>query len=453
MRYLIWISRTLVGSLFIVSGLIKANDAVGFMYKLEEYFEPGALNLTAFTDFALEIGIFVCIGEILLGVAMLLGALPMLTASLTAVIMAFFTWLTWYTSTCDPYGFKMIEDATGALVEIPNQCVLACGCFGNAIPLTPYESFMKDVVLSILSIPMLIGAFTKRIELNDKRTGMILLSASLVLIYLFGEIMVDWLFPVLFAAMSFAVAEGIKIRYSGPGKEWVMALGVLLVASGFQYWTLTHLPSRDYRPYAVGNSIPENMKSATELGLEPPKFATEYTFRNMQTGQDTVVLSSDWLRIYKEDWFKTTYEKVSFDGPEVKVSEGYEPPIMDFQVIDADGNDLTQEMLSQPGYLLLHISKDLEASAGKSQAELNALSKSADEAGWTMIGLTNATAEGGREYKKMHAVPYPFYTCDQTELKIVVRSNPGLVLLKEGVVLQKWAWRDFPTSIEDFEAR
>ena len=74
MRWIIYSARTLVGSLFIVSGLIKANDALGFMYKLEEYFEPGALNLESWTEFALPIAVFVCIAEILLGVAILLGA-------------------------------------------------------------------------------------------------------------------------------------------------------------------------------------------------------------------------------------------------------------------------------------------------------------------------------------------------------------------------------------------
>ena len=175
---IIKICRLLVGSLFIVSGLIKANDALGFMYKLEEYFEPGALNLPSLTEWALPLAVFICVGEILLGVAMVIGALPRLTATLTGVIMAFFTWLTWYTANCDPFGTKMITDALGALVEIDNQCVLACGCFGNAIPLTPYESFIKDVVLSILTVPILVGAFTDRIGLNDKRTGMFMISGA-----------------------------------------------------------------------------------------------------------------------------------------------------------------------------------------------------------------------------------------------------------------------------------
>jgi peroxiredoxin len=95
----------------------------------------------------------------------------------------------------------------------------------------------------------------------------------------------------------------------------------------------------------------------------------------------------------------------------------------------------------------------LEATAGKAQESLNALAHSAAAAGWEMIGLTNATAEQGRAFREKHGVPYDMYTCDQTELKIVVRSNPGLVLIQNGVVLDKWAWRDFPTSVEDIEAR
>lgn len=442
---IIKICRLSVGSLFIVSGLIKANDALGFMYKLEEYFEPGALNLPGLTEWALPLAVFICVGEILLGVAMVIGALPRLTATLTGVIMAFFTWLTWYTANCDPFGTKMITDALGAVVEIDNQCVLACGCFGNAIPLTPYESFIKDVVLSVLTVPILLGAFTDRIGLNDKRTGMFMISGSLVLIYLFGELMLDWNFPVLFAAISYAVAEGLKTRISSEHKEWIMAAGVTVVCVAFQAHTLNHLPLKDYRAYAVGESIIENRKSAEELGLQGPFFATEYTFRNVNTGGDTVVLSSDWLKIYNEPWFKSTYETVSFDGKEVKVSDGYEPRILDFQIIDHLGDDRADEFLNYDGNVLLYVSKDLENANTQNQAEMNALANAAGEAGWLNVGLTNAPWKENRVFQEAHGVTYGMFTCDQTELKIVVRSNPGIVWLKDGVVQQKWAWRDVPS--------
>ena len=436
--------RLVVGSLFIVSGLIKANDALGFMYKLEEYFEPGALNFPGLTDVALPLSVFICVGEILLGVALVLGALPKLTSALTALIMAFFTWLTWYTANCDPFGTKMIVDEVAGLIELTNQCVLACGCFGNAIPLTPYESFIKDIVLSVLTVPVVIGAFTGMTKLNDRREGLVMIAGSLILIYGFGEIMLQWNFPVLFAALCYAAAEGLKKRLDGPAKEYVMAGAVTLVCLVFQVITLNHLPMKDYRPYAVGESILENRKSADELGLEAPVYATQYSFRNVNTGVDTVVLSSDWLRIYNESWFKDNYETVSFDGPEVKVTDGYEPRIMDFQIVDADGNDLTEDFLNHQGNIMFYVSKDLDNASTDNQRAMNEFAVQAQKAGWQNVGLTNAPPEQNAAFKLENDVSYPMYTCDQTELKIVVRSNPGMVWVKDGVVQEKWSWRDAP---------
>ena len=174
------LSRTVVGALFVVSGLIKSNDALGFMYKLEEYFEPGALNLEYLTPYALEIAVFVCVGEILLGVALLVGALPKLTSVLTTAMMLFFTWLTWYTATCDPYGVKEIVGPDGLLVEISNQCVLECGCFGNAVPLTPIQSFYKDVILLLFVLPIFISAFRNKISLNNTRDSFVIYTLSLI---------------------------------------------------------------------------------------------------------------------------------------------------------------------------------------------------------------------------------------------------------------------------------
>ena len=422
---IIKICRLLVGSLFIVSGLIKANDALGFMYKLEEYFEPGALNLPGLTEWALPLAVFICVGEVLLGVAMVIGALPRLTATLTGVIMAFFTWLTWYTANCDPFGTKMITDALGTLVEIDNQCVLACGCFGNAIPLTPYESFIKDVVLSILTVPILVGAFTDRIGLNDKRTGMFMISGSLVLIYLFGELMLDWNFPVLFAAISYAVAEGLKTRISSEHKEWIMAAGVTVVCVAFQVHTLNHLPLKDYRAYAVGEHHREP-KVSRGIGAAGACFCHRVHVPQCQYGRDTVVLSSDWLKIYNEPWFKSTYETVSFDGKEIKVSDGYEPRILDFQIIDHLGDDRADEFLNYDGNVLLYVSKDLENANTQNQAEMNALANAAGEAGWMNVGLTNAPWEENRAFQEAHGVTYGMFTCDQTELKMLCAPIPAL---------------------------
>lgn len=448
MHYVVLIARILVGTLFVVSGLIKANDALGFMYKLEEYFEPGALNLVAWTPYALQLAVFVCVSEILLGVALLTGAWPRLTAGLTAVLMAFFTWLTWYTSTCDPYGMKTVIDAAGAAVTIPNQCVLSCGCFGNAIPLTPWESFIKDVILSVLTVPVLVGAFAGRTQLNSGRDAWIAVTSSLVLLWVFCEALLHWNFPVLFLAGCWAVAEGVRRRVHGKGQVPAMALGTLVLTGAFQAWTLAYEPVRDYRPYAMGENLIENRKSAEELGLEPPQFAVEYTFRNVTTGADTVVLSTDWLAMYKEPSFAATYEVVSYEGPQKKIRDGYEPPILDLQMLDANGNDVVDSILHLPGFVWLHVSRDLTASSGRGVSELQALAAEAAARGWHFFALTSAPAEEVAAFQEANGLSYPFLGCDQTELKIIARSNPAVLVVQDGVVLGKWPWRDLPDVAE-----
>ena len=444
-------SRMFVGALFVVSGLIKSNDALGFMYKLEEYFEPGALNLEFLTPYALQIAIFVCVAEVLLGIALLVGALPKLTTVLTVVMMVFFTWLTWYTATCDPFGMKMITDADGTVMEIANQCVLECGCFGNAIPLTAYQSFLKDLFLLILIIPIAIAAFRNKIQLNDRNTSVILYTGALVLTFLFGYMMLDWIFPVLYLTFLLLAASMVRRRVNHPKVEWIMAAAAVLVAGLVQMKTITDLPLKDYRPYAIGESITQNRLSADEIGLDAPVYATEYTFKNISTGLDSIILSSDYLKVYNDDSFVSTYEIVSYEGAEVKISDGYEPRIMDLIMENAAGDDLTDDVLSNKGYTFFYISKDLDAVAdagAPGQEEFNALAEAAQKEGITFYGLTNSGAEFNSTFAAEYSAPYEFLTCDQIELKIVIRSNPGLVLIKEGVVVGKWSWRDIPTFSE-----
>ncbi len=446
------LSRTAVGALFVVSGLIKSNDALGFMYKLEEYFEPGALNLEYLTPYALEIAVFVCVGEILLGVALLVGALPKLTSVLTTAMMLFFTWLTWYTATCDPYGVKEIVGPDGLLFEISNQCVLECGCFGNAIPLTPIQSFYKDVILMLFVLPILISAFRNKISLNNTRDSLVIYTGALVMTFLFGYLMLDWNFPTLYLIFLLFAVEAIRKRVRSKHVEWIMAGAALVVISFVQYRTLAHLPMKDYRPYAVDESIVDNRKSAVELGLEGPVVAIEYTFKNLATGENKVILSTDYLadRLWEDEAFNAEYEVVTYDGAEVVIKEGYEPRILDFQMIDEMGEDLTDSLLAYGGYTFLHISKDLVTANNSNQTAFNELAKSAQADGHNFFALTNALYDENESYRHNYQVPYDFLTCDQIELKIIVRSNPGLVLLKNGIVIEKWAWRDVP-NYEDLK--
>ena len=160
MRYLVYLSRILVGSLFIVSGLIKANDPLGFSYKLEEYFAESALNWPMLEPYALVLASLVCFGEIILGFALLFGGKMKLSTITLTLLCLFFLWLTFYTANCDPNAtYTVIEN--GESIERPVTCVTDCGCFGDAMrgsigrSLTPWESFTKDLLALIFLVPSL----------------------------------------------------------------------------------------------------------------------------------------------------------------------------------------------------------------------------------------------------------------------------------------------------------
>jgi hypothetical protein len=365
--------------------------------------------------------------------------------SLTVLMMIFFTFLTYHTKECDPTGTKMIMDEAGQQVGIANQCVLECGCFGNAIPLKAHESFLKDVILLILCLPILIWSFLGKVTINTTKEDIIIYLASIVSITLFCMTLLDWMFPVIFTVLCLLVATAIKRRIVAVWKDWVIAGAVLIICSVFQYYTLNHLPLKDYRPYAIGESISENMKTAEEIGETPPVYATEYLIKNIKTGADSTMLSSDWLRAYDTEWFKTTYEVTSYAGKEILISEGYSPRILDLEIVTYEGYDMTYDILEDPGYVFLHISNTLSATHACAQAPMNALANEALKSGHRFYAITNALYDEAETYRHEHHTPYDFLNCDQTELKIIVRSNPGLVLIKNGVVINKWAWKDIPT--------
>jgi len=297
-------------------------------------------------------------------------------------------------------------------------------------------------------LPILIAAFRNKITLNDSTTSIIIYTGALVLTFLFGFLMLDWNFPTLYLVLLLFTAGIVRKRVTHPALEWIMAAAVVVVIVIVQITALNHLPLKDYRPYAVGESILENRMFADELGLVAPVYATEYLFKNIHTGEESIVLSSDYLILWNDSTFTSTYELVTYDGAEVVLSEGYVPRILDFQMINKSGDDLTDTVLADTGYTFLHISKDLDVTNGEGQSQMNALAAAAKSQGFSFYGLTNVGYDLNENFRNEFQAPYEFLTCDQTELKIVIRSNPGLVLIKDGVVVEKWAWRDIP-AFED----
>jgi uncharacterized membrane protein YphA (DoxX/SURF4 family) len=375
MNIITWISRVFVGILFIFSGLIKLNDPLGFSYKLEDYFAPDVLNLTFLEPLALPIALFVVILEVLLGVALLIGYRARLAVWLLLGMIVFFTFLTFYSA-----YFEKVTD---------------CGCFGDAIPLTPWQSFWKDIILLIFILILTAGQRHIKPILNHPRINNGIMAASLV------------------------------------------------ACSYFGYHVLNHLPIKDFRPYAVGKNLIEGMKSAEELGKEGPEYQTIFTMRNKNTGEEVaisnVVYSDDkwWER---PDW-ETVPEKTKF----VKVKDGYEPPIHDF-VIAYEGEDITWEILQKP-VIFLVISKNLPSASVNGFEKITKFALDAQKNGYEILGLSATSGPAMEEFRHMVQAPYTFAEMDETTLKTIIRANPGILLLKEAQVIAKWHHNDLP----DFE--
>ena len=285
MRYFLYFCRSLVGSLFIVSGLIKANDPIGFSFKLEEYFAEAALNLTFLEPFALALSILACTAEVVLGFAVLVGGRMKLASVSLLVLTLFFGWLTAYTATCDPQGtYTMMENGIEVTKDV--HCVTDCGCFGDAMKgsigrsLTPWESFFKDLILFMFVLPIAIAAFRgKGIAWNNDRDDKVLLISGLVLVAFFCWVF-TWSGPLTFTLAGLAGYLLLKRLITGPKVEWIVAGYVAALTLGFIWWCVEHNPVRDYRPYAVGRDLLEQKSMG-----RPPKTDVFLTYKNSNTGE------------------------------------------------------------------------------------------------------------------------------------------------------------------------
>lgn len=376
MRQLTWICRALVGLLFIFSGLIKANDPMGFGFKLEEYFV--VFNTEWLSPLSVVLSILICALEIVLGVAVLLGARIRQTAWGLLLLILFFTWLTFYSA-----WFNKVTD---------------CGCFGDAIKLTPWQSFGKDVVL----LAMILWIFFSRKRIRPAG----------------GE-----------------RAAGIAV------------LAAAVLSLGFGIYTSSYLPVVDFLPYKVGNHLPSLMKMPP--GAEPDVYKIVYTLKNKETGELREMDDKEYLA--SKIWEDPQWEYVEASAP-ILVKKGYTPPIHDLRISDANGMEFTEELLNNPFYNLVIVMYDLKKTHRAAQEELNALVSKAQEYNIRTAGLTAASSRAVDQFIAETGALYEVFYCDATPLKSMVRSNPGLLLLKDGTVIGKWPFRDLP-SPEELEKR
>ncbi|MEZ7837712.1 MAG: DoxX family protein [Flavobacteriales bacterium] len=411
MQKLTTIARTLVGFLFIVSGLIKANDAVGFSFKLHDYFAADVLDLPFMLDYTLPLAVFICISEILLGLAVLVGAKMRLTAFSLLAMILFFDGLTFYSA-----YFNKVTD---------------CGCFGDAIKLTPWESFTKDVVLSILIF--IIVAFHSKVKYQTKKENLKVLPAALILIGLFSYFVLDWMFPVYFTIVLFLLVGLVNKILVKEIREWALATLTLITCIAFSYHTYSHLPIRDYRPYAIGKNI------ANDMVLPDDAIADVY--------EDVWMYEVDGVvNEYSTEDKPWEIEGATFvDRETILLVEGDHPPIHDFSIESDELGDITDSILSAKNAVLF-VMYDLTKSDSKGLQKVQSLMNSLGEENVSLIAMSATTESQMLKVMEQAEVSFPFYFTDETTLKTIIRSNPSMLWLQEGTIVGKWHHNDFPSS-------
>ena len=359
MKFLVNFSRLFVGLLFIFSGLIKINDPVGFSFKLEEYFGPTVFNIDFLLPYVLPLAIFIVVVEVLLGVFLLIGLKKEFTIYSLLAMIVFFTFLTWYSA-----YFNKVTD---------------CGCFGDAIKLTPWESFTKDIILLVFIIILIIGLkYIKPLFTN-------------------------------------------KLLYTIPVISLVIC--ILIVNQ-----VLSHLPLIDFRPYKIGNNITENM--ITPEDSKKAIFRYDWLF-NID-GEKKIISTSGNFPSVEGDFISVDTELLE---------EGYEPPIHDFSM-ELDDIDYTDDLMQEEN-LLIFVFYNISKMESDAMDDLKESLSIAMDNNYKIIGLTASGKEDVSNFKSNFSVDLDFYFCDETALKTIVRSNPAALKLHKGTIIQKAHWNDF----------
>ena len=263
-----------------------------------------------------------------------------------------------------------------------------CGCFGDAIHLTNTQTFIKNLIL-------------------------------------------------LTAAIILACWPLYQVRFVSKTNQWIAFYFTIVFIVTASTLSLYHLPIFDFRPYYIGQNI--------KKGMEIPKGAKLTTYKTTficeKNGVTKEFTENDYPYNDSTWVFKDTHQEI--------LEKGYEPPIHDFSITDEKtGEDLTDSILTKEGYTFLLVAPVLERADDSNFGEIDAIYEYAKENGYGFYGLTASTDKAVKHWRDITGAEYPFYTMDGTTLKTIIRSNPGLVLLYKGTIINKWSHNDLPKQAE-----
>ena len=368
MKFLLNICRILIGLVLIFSGFVKGIDPLGSDYKFTDYFNAFGMSWMNFS--ALFFSFLLSMAEFIIGICLFLNIKTKLASWGALLFMAVFTPLT-------------------LILAIKNP-VTDCGCFGDALVLTNWETFFKNIILLVM-----------------------------VLLVFFNRNRFKSIFNVL--------------------EQSVILTGSIIFMFCIEMYSYRHLPILDFRPYAVGANITEGM--TIPEGAPHDEYSTTLKYKNKNTGEIKEFDESNFPWQDTLNWeFHSSSQKL--------LKEGYKAPIHDFVIEHPEYGDITEEVLNDDDYTFLVVSYKLSKASAEAQDKLNKLAAYASENGYRFYGLTASNADEITDFVHKYNVNYSFCATDEIQLKTVIRSNPGLVLLKKGTIIDKWGHRDIPDADE-----
>ena len=361
-KILINVCRLVVALTFIFSGYVKAIDPLGTQYKIQDYL--GALHLGEYVSDMVTLGASVLLSalEFSLGIFLLFAIHRRVSSRLALLLMCFMTAVTLWLALANP-----VKD---------------CGCFGDAIILTNWQTFGKNVILLACAV-----------------------------------VIARWPLKM--------------VRFISESNQWIVINFTFVFILLSSLWSLYDLPQFDFRPYHVGANI--------KKGMEIPEGAAQPQF------DTTFILEKDGERkeFTLDNYPDSTWTFV--DSKTVQTAEGYVPPIHDFsiQVVET-GDDITEEVLADTSYTFLLISPHLEKASDSNFGRIDQLYEYAEENGYKFYCLTASSEKAILQWQDLTGAEYPFCITDETTLKTIIRSNPGLLLIKDGTIIQKWSHNNLP---------
>lgn len=372
MKLLVNICRVIVGVLFIFSGLIKAMDPQGLAYKMQEFFEVWATNASLantmhwLTDYAFPFAIIMITLEIIVGVAMLLGIWKNFFTWLILLLIIFFGFLT---------GYAALSGK-----------ISTCGCFGDCIPLTSMQSFIKDLILFVL-----------------------------VLILFFGK---KYITPLFTPAINILL----------------LIISIFLVLF-YQWYVMRHLPTVDCLPFKKGGNILK-LREMPATAIPDKK---EYSFIYEKDGKKQTFSIKD---LPDSSWHFVSREDII-----ISKGKNNEPPIKDFNLTTLSGTDTTTAVLSLDASYYLFFVKGFRNTDYWFDAFTN-IYQHAKQTNRALYIVTTQPEKADSFFNARNNYHVSVFSLDATAFKTAARTNPELYLMKGPVIIDKWGWADLKQALK-----